>query len=66
MTEKEDISISEAAQILGLSVEQIRRYCLQGTLDAVQYVPGGAYHIKRESVERLQAGWADVEEDSTR
>lgn len=48
------LPITEAAQILGLSVDTLRRYDRNGTLRAVR-TPGGHRRFRRSDVEALLA-----------
>ncbi len=49
------LTIGEAARILGVSVETLRRWDADGKIDAVR-TPGGQRRFVRAAVERLLAG----------
>ncbi len=49
------LTIGEAARILGVSVETLRRWDADGKIDAVR-TPGGQRRFVRADVERLLAG----------
>lgn len=50
---KQVVSLREAAEILGVSVDTVRRAIKSGSIRAFQINKGGSYRISIEEIERL-------------
>ena len=53
VVKKEEITVSEAAAVLGVSPWTIHNYIRDGLLDARQNRPNSMYRVKRESVDKM-------------
>jgi len=48
------LNLKDAAALLDVDVETLRRYVSKGAIETIQYVPRGWHHIPKEVIEGLK------------